>query len=96
VGADDSKGPVAVWFQWQLQQDNDESESETIQNFLTVQCRLEDSEAAMSLSHLRLWIQVYHLDMCKRCPYGQPYGLNAHEYSSLSITQPSSVSVHLA
>ncbi|DBA87792.1 TPA: hypothetical protein ACH3X1_004789 [Trebouxia sp. C0004] len=55
---DDNKGAVAVWFQWQLQQDNAESESEAIQKFLTIQCQLENSEAAISLSHLRLWIQA--------------------------------------
>ena len=83
MSADDDKGPVAVWFQWHLQQDNAESESEAIQKFLTVQCQLEDSEAAMSLCHLRLWIQVYHHDMCKRFSHGQLCSLRAHKYSSL-------------
>ncbi len=96
MSADDDKGPVAVWFQWQLQQDNAESESEAIQRFLTIQCQLENNEAAMSLSHLRLWIQVYHLHMCKLFLRGQPYSLRADEYSSLSITRPRSVSVHQA
>ncbi len=79
MSADDSKGPVAVWFLWQLQQDNTASESEAIQKFLTVQCQLDNNEAAMSLSHLRLWIQVYHLDVCKYCPCGQLHSLTADE-----------------
>ena len=82
MSADDNKGPVAVWFQWHIQQDNAESESEAIHKFLTVQCQLDNSEAAMSLSHLRLWIQVQHPDMCKRCPHGQLHGLSADDYSS--------------
>ncbi len=79
MSADDSKGPVAVWFQWHVQQDNAEGESEAIQKFLTVQCQLDNNEAATSLSHLRLWIQVYQRDMCKHYQHGQLHSLTADE-----------------
>ena len=79
MSADNSKGPVAVRFQWHVQQDNAEGESEAIQKFLTVQYQLDNNEAAMSLSHVRLWIQVHQRDVCKHYQHGQLHSLTADE-----------------
>ena len=53
---------MAIWLQGHAQQDNDDTEQvpQDIQDFLLVHVELEtgQSDDALPLAHLRLWLQV--------------------------------------
>ena len=59
--ADNGKGAVALWCEWQ-QQETGISRQDALQDFLTVQVSLDsrtgEEEEAVSLAHLRHWLQV--------------------------------------
>ena len=57
--ADESTSSAALWLEWHLEQ-NQLDRNQTLQQHLTVQVQLHNTaaEGPMSLTHLRLWIQV--------------------------------------